>query len=160
MSQKEAWVYTNDLEEQGMIYPLLQEANIPFVEFGPTSEEGTPYLEYNHFRFDGIDAIKDFVEQWKKEERAIKKVVREWMERMRRAYETRQSGSSDYDIDCPVCGGCRDISYYPDKGWQNTNRDCSFTFPGHLMPPTPDEFRAYLEHEGLQQRIEMFLNSE
>ena len=44
---------------------LLMEASIPFVNIGPTTEDPTPYVEYGHWRFFGLEGVKKFVERWK-----------------------------------------------------------------------------------------------
>jgi hypothetical protein len=62
---KKVMVFTNGPAEKRMVYPLLREADIPFTEFGPTSMEKTPILEYGYWRFHGINSIKKFVEKWK-----------------------------------------------------------------------------------------------
>jgi hypothetical protein len=90
----------------------------------------------------------------------IKRFVREWMERMMKIRETKTSGSNDSHIDCPKCRSQLAVQFDSDKGWMCVWRDCHFTFPPGLVPPSPREFEAYLDRKELDKRIEMFLDSE
>lgn len=89
-------------------------------------------------------------------EKEIKRVVREWMERMQKAFKTELSESSDYNIDCPKCGNFRGISFYLDRGWMCRRVHCSLEFPKHLMPPSPKDAKTYF---AWKEKIEMFLKS-
>ena len=99
------------------------------------------------------------IEVKKPSKKEIIRVVKEWMERMRKASETKHFLTSDHDMNCPQCGDFRGISFYHDQGWMCRKRDCSFVFPKELVPPTPDEFEDYLKCREFEEKINMFLKS-
>jgi hypothetical protein len=91
----------------------------------------------------------------------IKRVVREWMERVRGIHRIGVSSTSDWHIDCPKCDVPRGMDFDHDKKhWRCLWRDCQFTFPRGFEPPSLQEFEAYLDRKALDKRIEMFLDSE
>lgn len=88
----------------------------------------------------------------------LRRVVKEWMERMITAYMTKGGCSSDQNMDCPNCKRPRAVSFFHGRGWECVYRDCGFTFPEMCQPPTPEEFEEYLKAKELRGRIEDFLS--
>lgn len=60
-------LYCNTGEEDKNALQLLTEADIPYINLGPTSEEPTPFLEYGYWRFSRIQGIKEFIKKWQSE---------------------------------------------------------------------------------------------
>ena len=54
-------LFSNGGAEDKQAFALLTEAKIPFVHYGPTSEEPTPTLEVDQWKYYGLDAIKNFI---------------------------------------------------------------------------------------------------
>lgn len=61
-------LYANHSKNDKEAEWLLIEAKIPYEDMGPSWDIPTPYLEYGPWRYFGIDAIKRFIESWKKGE--------------------------------------------------------------------------------------------
>lgn len=98
-------------------------------------------------------------------EEEIKEVVKEYIERMFKLFETNTGTSTDMQIDCPRCGSYRGIEFN-EKGWICLWRSCQFRFSKELMPPTPGELRAFFNRKKIffnrkkiEERINKFLNS-
>lgn len=62
---KEIRLFSNGSEEDRKAFDLLQKAKIPFANYGPTSEDPTPYIEYGFWRYQGLDGIKSLIFDWK-----------------------------------------------------------------------------------------------
>lgn len=92
-------------------------------------------------------------------EEKIKKVVREYIERVFKLFETRWGVTTDEAIDCPQCGRHRGISL-TQGGWRCHWIDCNFTFPKGLTPPTPRELEVFLYQKELEKRISKFLTED
>jgi len=58
-------LFSNGYKEDKKAIILLLQNDIPFVNYGPITEEITPLLEYGYWRYYGYEAIKDFVNSWK-----------------------------------------------------------------------------------------------
>jgi len=88
-------------------------------------------------------------------EEAIRKVTGEWMERMIRSFRTKGGCSTDNQIDCPACGGCRNVvNQYGGGSWQCMVIGCHFTFPAHLTPPSPEELERVWQRKQEERRVE------
>lgn len=74
----------------------------------------------------------------------IKRVIKEYKERVFKSFETRKFSSDDEKIDCPnpKCKSYRSIEFNK-SGWVCLWRICQFRFPKELMPPTPRELRKF-----------------
>lgn len=83
----------------------------------------------------------------------IIRVVREYIQRMMKLSETHSGCSTDELIDCPGCGHRRSIQH-----GKCLYRDCFFSFPAELRPPTREELADHFHKEELKKRIEMFLS--
>lgn len=91
----------------------------------------------------------------KDSDKEIKRVVREYIERMAKQVETGRGHIRDELIDCPQCGSYQSIEYggmVGPGGWQCV--ECFFTFPENLVPPIPENVRVF--HK-VREKIEMFL---
>lgn len=92
--------------------------------------------------------------QKKVTEKEIKRVIREYIERVFKSFETHKCSLTDELIDCPACGRLSSIESRTCL-W----RDCHFRFPDELLPPTPQELRAFFDRKKTEERIDKFLNS-
>ncbi len=91
-------------------------------------------------------------------EQRIMRVVKEYMERMFKLFETCKGVSTDSRIDCPDCGRHRGVEFRIGRGeWMCLWRDCYFTFPKELTPPSPDELRAWYHRQENEKIIKKFL---
>ena len=62
--QAKARFYSGGTEDDKKALQLLMEANVPYINFGPTSEIEpplTPYIKYRHWVFWGLKGIKSFI---------------------------------------------------------------------------------------------------
>jgi len=59
--QKFVSFYSNGSEMDKIAFYLLKVSKIPFEMYGPTSQEPTPFVEYNHWKFRGIENIYRFI---------------------------------------------------------------------------------------------------
>ena len=89
-------------------------------------------------------------------EQRIKRVVKEYMQRILKLVETCKVAITDDQIDCPKCGRYRCIELRP-NGWMCIWKDCYFTFPKELTPPSPDELRAWHYRQENEKTIKKFL---
>lgn len=89
----------------------------------------------------------------------IRRVIREYKKRMLEVFEGRaQAVSTDPQIDCPECGEFRGL--VPNGGnWRCLKRNCRFSFPENLIPPTESKLTEYLLQEKARGKIYSFLNS-
>lgn len=90
-------------------------------------------------------------------EERIKRVVKEYMERMFKLFETCKGVSTDSQIDCPDCGRHRGVECCIERGWMCLWGDCYFTFPKELTPPSPDELRDWYYRQKNEKIIKKFL---
>jgi hypothetical protein len=84
-------------------------------------------------------------------EEKIKQVIKEYVERVLNNLKTLRGCTSDYQIDCPKCGGHRSIVWnksYWACGWF----DCKFHFPENLTPPSPRELEEIYEAKQKEKR--------
>ncbi len=91
-------------------------------------------------------------------EKDIKRVVKEYVERIFKSLETRQFSGDDEMIDCPQCGSYRSIEC-KERGWTCLWENCPFRFPEELMPPTPGQLRGFYQREKIREMVDKCLNS-
>jgi len=65
VKKNEIRLFSNNREKDKEVFSLLVKEKIPFINYGPTSEEQTPILEYGYWKFIGIKQIKKFISDWK-----------------------------------------------------------------------------------------------
>lgn len=88
----------------------------------------------------------------------IKRVVKEYIERVFKSLKTHKFSGDDERIDCPGCKSYRGIEL-KENGWICLWRNCPFRFSKELMPPTPGELRAFFNRKKIEERINEFLNN-
>lgn len=108
--------------------------------------------------------IPEHIQEWEAKKEAekikeIKRVIREWIERMFKFFETGECVGMHEHIDCPRCLGVREIICWHGIGWKCGRRNCTFTFPRDLTPPSPEELKEDWERKKLEEKIKMFLKS-
>lgn len=75
----------------------------------------------------------------------IEKAIKEYMERMVKAYKIRESNSSDYCIDCPSCHIKRTIKFdIYHKRWQCMIDKCRYLLPHNISPPSFNEIEELI----------------
>jgi len=85
-------------------------------------------------------------------EEKIKQVITEYIKRVLKNCETLQGCTSDYNIDCPKCGGHRSLTWnknYWACGWLK----CGFHFPENLTPPSPEELEEIYKAKQRERRV-------
>lgn len=85
------------------------------------------------------------------ESEKLHKVVREYLQRQESLFLTRNGASTDDQIDCPLCDGYRTLEYRWGR-WKCLKVSCEFTFSDNFIPPSPEEFREYLETRKRMER--------
>ena len=91
-------------------------------------------------------------------EEEIKRVIKEYIERMFELFKTHHGVTTDSQIDCPQCGRYRGISLENGR-WRCSWMDCIFTLPEEFIPPTPAELEAFYNWERIKEKIGKFLNN-
>jgi len=72
----------------------------------------------------------------------IKKVSEEYIKRVFKKFLSKQSSVSDFFIDCPCCKKFRSMEYNQFRdSWECLMRDCGYTLPKELAPPSPKELK-------------------
>jgi len=100
-------------------------------------------------------------------EKEIKKVVREWIERMIDIFKKKETATKSISwdvaeerIDCPKCSRDRVVQFDPRRNeWWCLYSNCFFTFSRELTPPGPAELEEYWKRKKLEEKIQMFLKS-
>jgi len=62
---KRVVIFSNGTEKDIKAIRLLEKYGVPFVNFGPISENQTPILEYEYWRYYGLKDIELFIESFK-----------------------------------------------------------------------------------------------
>ena len=76
----------------------------------------------------------------------IRKVIKEYFERIIKSHTTREGVTTDKHIDCPKCGCNRAIFWSGGlRGYWNKCWKCGFEFPKELTPSGPEELEEVLE---------------
>ena len=96
-------------------------------------------------------------------EEKIKKVVREYILRMREAYETLHSIGNDQHIDCPYCGFVRAMRPHcitrQGHVWQCSWDTCRKQLPLEYSPPAQDELERFWDWERFIKETKGFLEA-
>ncbi len=85
----------------------------------------------------------------------IKKVIKEYFERMIKSHTTREGVTTDRNIDCPnpICRCTRAIFWSGGlRGYWNKCHRCGFNFPKELTPPGPEELEEVFEARDKERR--------
>lgn len=84
-------------------------------------------------------------------EQEIRKVVKEYIERMFKLFRTCKGVTTDEQIDCPKCGKYRGIAL--DRGaWRCLWLDCRYAFPKELTPPTPQQLEKFYRQKESEEK--------
>ena len=84
----------------------------------------------------------------------IRLVVKEYIERVLKNCETLQGCTTDYNIDCPKCGGHRTIFWSGGRrGYWNACWKCRFRFSKDLIPPSPEELKELCKTRQKERRM-------
>ena len=65
MCEVKVKLFSNGGKEDKEAFFLLLNNEIPFINFGPTSDTPTPIVEYGHWKYIGLEQINQFVSRWK-----------------------------------------------------------------------------------------------
>ncbi len=86
-------------------------------------------------------------------EEKVKKVIKEYFERIIKSHITREGVTTDKNIDCPNCGCSRAIFWSGgQRGYWNKCHQCGFNFPKELTPSGPEELEEILEIKDKERR--------
>lgn len=95
--------------------------------------------------------------------RRIKKVVKEYMERMFNSFKTLHGASTDEFIECPKCGSWQGLQWY-EYGqkvvWRCLTQNCSFILPDEFAPPNPPQLLEFYKRRELETKIKKFISEE
>lgn len=86
-------------------------------------------------------------------EEKVKKVIKEYFERIIKSHITREGATTDRNIDCPNCGCSRAIFWSGGlRGYWNKCHRCEFNFPKELTPPGPEELEEVFKARDKKRR--------
>ncbi len=83
----------------------------------------------------------------------IKKVTKEYIERMFKSFRTLSGAILDHYVDCPKCGNHRCLEFISSGIWRCLYTHCRFTFPEDLIPPSPAMLEACWKYQELMKGI-------